>query len=131
MMTRVPGSQCPLHRRCVHISFAAKGSGTPHNALSCLDAFRDWRRNPFYKNSSKTVEPHLLHEFDSDFYDQPLRLVVTGYLRPEANFPSLDALVAAIRADIDAARTALDTEPHHGAATNPFLLPQQQTSLAT
>lgn len=81
------------------------------------------RRNPFFKNERKTVEPHLLHDFAADFYGEELRLVVTGYLRPEANFASLDALVTAIRADIAAAAEALDRPPHCVAATHAFLRP--------
>ena len=64
-------------------------------------------RNPFYKNTKKTVEPHLLSVFPADFYGEELRLVVCGYLRPEANFPSLDALMAAIHGDIAATRARL------------------------
>lgn len=28
-------------------------------------------------------EPWLLHEFEDDFYEEELRLVVVGYIRPE------------------------------------------------
>lgn len=34
-----------------------------------------------------------------DFYDQELRLVVCGYIRPEADFVSLEALIARIHED--------------------------------
>ncbi|CAI7896665.1 unnamed protein product, partial [Closterium sp. NIES-53] len=39
--------------------------------------------NPFFNNTHKTVEPWLLHDFGEDFYDEELRLVVVGYIRPE------------------------------------------------
>lgn len=58
------------------------------------------------------MEPHLLHVFDSDFYGEELRLVVTGYLRPEKNYPSLDALISAIHLDINTASENLEKEPH-------------------
>jgi riboflavin kinase len=45
--------------------------------------------NPFFDNSSKTIEPWLLHEFPEDFYDQELRLTVLGYIRPECGFTTL------------------------------------------
>ena len=67
------------------------------------------------------MEPHLLHVFPADFYGEELRLVVVGYLRPEASFPSLEALVAAIHADIDAARGGLDEPAAAAAAASPFL----------
>lgn len=60
--------------------------------------------NPFFDNSSKTIEPWLLHEFKEDFYDQELRLTVLGYIRAEANFESLDALIERIHRDGDVTR---------------------------
>ena len=53
------------------------------------------------------MEPHLLSVFPADFYGEELRLVVCGYLRPEANFPSLEALMTAIHGDIAATRARL------------------------
>ena len=43
--------------------------------------------NPFFDNSSKTIEPWLLRDFPDDFYDQELRLVVLGYVRPRRISP--------------------------------------------
>ena len=74
-------------------------------------------RNPFYKNERKTVEPHLLHKFEEDFYGSELRLLVTGYLRPEQNYPSLEALIKAIHLDIDTAKQALDSAEHQSFAS--------------
>lgn len=34
-------------------------------------------------------EAHLLHQFDGDFYDEELTLLLCGYLRQEADFSSL------------------------------------------
>lgn len=45
--------------------------------------------NPYYKNEKKSAEVHILHEFESDFYGESLRIIVTGYIRPEQNYPSL------------------------------------------
>ena len=80
-------------------------------------------RNPFFKNEKKTLEPHLLHVFKDDFYGEELRLVVTGYLRPEKNFGSLEELMAAIHADINAAREALAGPVHAAAEADPYLVP--------
>ena len=55
----------------------------------------------------KTAEPWLLHEFEEDFYGEELRLLVCAYIRPEADFESLESLVAQIHADADVARAAL------------------------
>jgi riboflavin kinase len=83
--------------------------------------------NPFFKNEKKTMEPHLLHDFgpEGDFYGAELRLVIVGYLRQEASFISLDALIAAIHADISAAREALDDSEAAALAADPFLAPAE------
>lgn len=44
--------------------------------------------NPFYKNTKKTVEAHLLSKLE-DFYGEHLELTLIGYLRKEASFGSL------------------------------------------
>ena len=83
--------------------------------------------NPTYGNTVKTVEPHLIapanHDrrhasscretvFDNDFYDEPIRLSVVGYLRPELPFEGLDKLIAAIKQDIsNAERMAESVDP--------------------
>lgn len=55
------------------------------------------------------MEPHLLHKFESDFYGSTLKYLIVGYLRPEKDFPSLDALVEAIQDDISQSDSWLDT----------------------
>jgi hypothetical protein len=75
--------------------------------------------NPTYGNDAKTVEPHLIaprdhpHRHSSscgetqlqDFYGEPVRLSVVGYLRPELPFEGLEKLTDAIKGDIvEAAR---------------------------
>ena len=45
--------------------------------------------NPFYKNVEKTIEAHLLHKFEEDFYGERNKVVMYGYLRPEANFDNV------------------------------------------
>lgn len=47
--------------------------------------------NPYFNNKTKTVEPHLLHQFANDFYGADIRIILTGYLRPELNFNGLGA----------------------------------------
>ncbi|XP_078173595.1 bifunctional riboflavin kinase/FMN phosphatase-like isoform X2 [Carex rostrata] len=64
--------------------------------------------NPYFDNTEKTIEPWLLHEFDEDFYGEELRLAIVGYIRPEANFPSLESLIARIHDDGRIAEKALD-----------------------
>ena len=70
--------------------------------------------NPTYNNKEKTIEPHLIappkdsrrhasscgETLMGEFYDQPIRLSVVGYLRPEAPFEGLEKLIEAIKGDI-------------------------------
>ncbi|KRK03075.1 putative riboflavin kinase [Drosophila yakuba] len=64
--------------------------------------------NPFYNNKEKSVETHMLHDFNCDLYGQILKICIVGYLRPERSFDSLEALIAAIRLDIEQAKAFLD-----------------------
>lgn len=64
--------------------------------------------NPFYGNKEKTAEPWILHKFEEPFYDQEIRLAICGYVRPEANFTSLEGLVARIHMDGEVSRKALE-----------------------
>lgn len=77
--------------------------------------------NPYFDNAEKTVEPWLLHDFPEDFYGEELRLIVVGYIRPEANFPSLEALVERIHEDGRIAKAALDVSPYSIYQNDPFL----------
>lgn len=63
--------------------------------------------NPFYQNTTRTAEVHILHPFEKDFYGAHLRLAIVGYIRPEQDYASLDALVADIRFDCVVARQSL------------------------
>ncbi|KAL6760948.1 Flavokinase-domain-containing protein [Haematococcus lacustris] len=64
--------------------------------------------NPFFGNDEKTAEPWLLAEEPlPPFYGSEIRLVVVGYIRPEANFNSLQALVDRIHEDAATTRRAL------------------------
>ena len=79
--------------------------------------------NPYYKNTDKTIEPWLLHTFEQDFYDQELRLLVCGYIRPEANFDSLEDLVKRIHEDAAVTKAALTDVAFAGYERDVFLLP--------
>lgn len=63
--------------------------------------------NPFYKNEMRTVEVHIIHKFDRDFYNALLNLSILGFIRQEQDYDSLDALVKDINIDIDVAKQSL------------------------
>ncbi|EFQ99002.1 riboflavin kinase [Nannizzia gypsea CBS 118893] len=85
--------------------------------------------NPFYKNTVRSVEIHILphlsmesspssadtdtsgqrplfHHFP-DFYGTALNLLILGYIRPEYDYVSREALIDDIRIDCDVARRSL------------------------
>ncbi|PIA57224.1 hypothetical protein AQUCO_00600154v1 [Aquilegia coerulea] len=64
--------------------------------------------NPYFHNTEKTIEPWLLHDFSEDFYGEELHLAIVGYIRPEANFPSLESLISKIYENRKIAENALD-----------------------
>ncbi|KAI8374408.1 uncharacterized protein BYT42DRAFT_576260 [Radiomyces spectabilis] len=63
--------------------------------------------NPYYKNEKRSAEVHIIHEFPEDFYGTSIRVIVLGYIRPEQNYPSLDALIRDIRTDVEVAKHSL------------------------
>jgi riboflavin kinase len=64
--------------------------------------------NPYYKNTHRSIEIHLLHTFSSDFYGATLSLLILGFIRPEYDYVSKDALVEDIREDIRISRRSLE-----------------------
>ncbi|KAI2784260.1 riboflavin kinase [Daldinia loculata] len=63
--------------------------------------------NPFYKNSVRSAEVHVLHKFGADFYDAPMRLLILGFVREERDYASLEALITDINIDCEVARQSL------------------------
>jgi riboflavin kinase/FMN adenylyltransferase len=52
-----------------------------------------------------------LFDFDGDLYGKYLSVELIRYIRPEAKFPSQDALIAQIAADAAKAREILGKTP--------------------
>jgi riboflavin kinase len=66
--------------------------------------------NPYYANTTRSIEIHILHNFEADFYGAELSLVILGYVRPEYDYVSKEALVEDIREDIRVAQRSLERE---------------------
>jgi len=64
--------------------------------------------NPFYKNERMTAEIHIIHEFKSDFYGHELKVIVLGYIRPELDYTTREALIEDIETDKQVALRSLD-----------------------
>ncbi|CAO1630091.1 unnamed protein product [Parajaminaea phylloscopi] len=76
--------------------------------------------NPFYANKTKTAEVHLMHPFKTDFYGLQIKVVVLGYIRPEYNYVSLDALRDDIETDKQVALRSLERTPYQQFASDAF-----------
>jgi riboflavin kinase len=63
--------------------------------------------NPFYKNTVRSAEVHVLSKFTADFYDVPMRLLILGFIREEKDYNGLEALIEDINIDCEVARTSL------------------------
>ncbi|XP_013916573.1 PREDICTED: riboflavin kinase [Thamnophis sirtalis] len=90
----------------IYYGWGCVGTGDVHKVVLSIG----W--NPYYKNVKKSVETHVIHPFKEDFYGEVLSIIIVGYIRPEQNFDSLDALIAAIQHDIDEAKNLLDLPEH-------------------
>ena len=81
------------------------------------------RRPTFYEHADHSLlEAHLL-DFSDDLYGERGRVRFVAFLRSERKFDGIDALVAQLKRDIDAARQALhvdgsDPEARRGRASD-------------
>ncbi|CAK7897647.1 riboflavin kinase [[Candida] anglica] len=62
--------------------------------------------NPFYDNKEKAAEVHIMHKFQQNFYGSLISYSILGYIRPELNYTTKEALIEDINLDI---KIALDT----------------------
>ncbi|AOW01093.1 riboflavin kinase [Yarrowia lipolytica] len=84
--------------RVVDFQYTNKLNDQEINAVLPMVMSVGW--NPFYKNDQKSAEIHIIHKFAHTFYGASIKVMVLGYLRPEKNFTSLEALVDEIHNDI-------------------------------
>lgn len=97
-----PGERAPLGGAAGSLVSATGESGAVvHPMVMSIG----W--NPFYKNEVRSVEVHIMHSFDHDFYNAHMNLAILGFIRPERDYPDLEELVQDIRMDIEVARRSL------------------------
>ena len=86
----------------VYAGLYERPDGTTHGCAINLG-----RRPTFYEHAETSLlEAHLL-DFSGDLYGEPAKVRFTHFLRSERKFDGIDALVAQLRADTEAARTLL------------------------
>ncbi|KAH7931293.1 riboflavin kinase [Leucogyrophana mollusca] len=76
--------------------------------------------NPFYKNERMTAEIHIMHEFQSDFYGHNMKALVLGYIRPELDYTSREALIDDIETDKRVSLNSLQRPDYQTFASDPF-----------
>lgn len=95
-----PDAGLPVRAGIYAVTLSVEG-GPPRAAVASLGT------NPtFVDNGGLVLEVHVL-DFDGDLYTRRVRTTFVERLRDEAKFTSVDALIAQIRLDIEAARHAL------------------------
>jgi len=95
-----PDIPLPLAAGIYAVTLSVEGDA-PQHAVASLGT------NPtFVEGGGLVLEVHVL-DGGGDFYDRRVRTTFVEKLRDEAKFASVDALIAQIRLDIDAARHAL------------------------
>ncbi|CRK87554.1 CLUMA_CG001351, isoform A [Clunio marinus] len=98
----------------IYYGWASVDNGDVHKMVMSIG----W--NPYYENEHKSMETHILHNYDRDLYGSLLKVCIVGYLRPEQNFESLEALITAIKNDIADAERLLETPEHLKTKNNDF-----------
>lgn len=82
----------------------------PNGDLDVLPVVFSIGLNPFYHNTHKTLELHVIHKFHRDFYGARLKFSILGYIRPELDYTTKEALINDINKDIIIAQRVLKSE---------------------
>lgn len=64
--------------------------------------------NPFYGNKERSAEIHIINKYKHNFYGADIRFLVLGYIRPELDYVSVEALINDINFDIQVALNSLE-----------------------
>lgn len=91
---------------------------SPVRGMVCSFGF-----NPHYGNSDKSLEVHILEQFNFDFYGAELRVLICKKMRDEEKYNSLDELKQAIANDIANATSEVPNYIHHARDSRYFLEP--------
>jgi riboflavin kinase len=78
--------------------------------------------NPFYKNTVRSVEVHIMHDFEADFYDSHMNLLILGFIRPEYDYVDMESLIDDIKTDINVAGRSLTRPAYAKFARDAYLV---------
>ena len=77
--------------------------------------------NPFYKNTIRSAEVHVLHRFEKDFYGCEMRVSILGFIRPEYDYVDVESLIEDIGVDCKVAGQSLEREAWREGARDGWL----------
>lgn len=70
------------------------------------------------------VEAYICHKYERDFYGADMKLLICGFMRPQADFAGkFDELIAAITTDVEVGKAALEQPPYSAFAADRFFAP--------
>ena len=61
-----------------------------------------------------------MHDYKQDFYGKNMRVIVTGYVRPELDYSTLEALIEDIEFDKKVALHSLDRDSYKALQSDSF-----------
>lgn len=85
--------------------------------------------NPFYKNTVKSAEVHVMHPFKEDFYGAEMALSILGYIRPELDYVSKELLIKDIQKDCEVATKSLERPNWDERKNDAYLWGDEETKL--
>ncbi|HSM41889.1 MAG TPA: bifunctional riboflavin kinase/FAD synthetase [Afifellaceae bacterium] len=94
---------CRLRHGIYAVRFT-RADGTVHDGVA------SYGRRPMFDNGRPLLETHMF-DFDGDIYGETVLATLQGWIRPEAKFESVDALVAQMHRDSAEARDCLKADP--------------------
>ena len=94
----------------VHVTILENDTILENRPVARHDGVANFGIRPMYETKVPLMEAHLF-DFDGDLYGKHLSVELVAYIRPEAKFSGLDALIAQIGQDADAARAILAVGP--------------------
>lgn len=86
--------------------YAVRAGVSEKGTLTWYDGVANFGNRPTFAGQDWRFETHLF-DFAGDLYDRHLRVAIVEFIRPDAKFAGIDALVAAMREDAKQARAIL------------------------
>jgi riboflavin kinase / FMN adenylyltransferase len=86
--------------------YAVRAGVNENGNLAWYDGVANFGNRPTFAGQDWRFETHLF-DFAGDLYGRPLRVALVEFIRPDAKFAGIDALVAAMREDAKQARAIL------------------------